>query len=66
MKALKCDVCGKLYEYGANNGYAKIETYNRDYDGWIYDGRSFDLCPECFEKAKQVLRINNESEDETV
>lgn len=66
MKALKCDVCGKLYEYGENNGYAKIGTYNRDYDGRIHDCRSFDLCPECFDKVKQVLQINDESEDETV
>lgn len=65
MKALKCDVCGKLYECSEYNGYAKIEEY-RDYDGRIHDIRYFDLCPECFEKVKQVLRINEESEGKTV
>lgn len=66
MKALKCDVCGNLYEYGQKNGYAKIGTYNRDYDGRLYDCKSYDLCPECFKKVKQVLRINDESEGKTV
>jgi CRISPR/Cas system-associated protein Cas10 (large subunit of type III CRISPR-Cas system) len=67
MKALKCDVCRKLYEYGKKNGYIKIGIYNdRNDDGRLYDSRSFDLCPECFEKVKQVLRINDESEGETV
>lgn len=66
MKALKCDVCGKLYEYGENNGYAKVGTYNSRNDGRLYDSKSFDLCSECFDKAKQALRINDESKDETV
>lgn len=64
MRALKCDVCGKLYEYGENNGYAKIGTYSRDYDGRLYDCKSYDICPECFAKVKQVLRINKGDSDE--
>lgn len=67
MRALKCDVCGKLYEYGEKNGYVKIGIYNnRVYDGRLYNSKSFDVCPECFEKAKQVLQIDDEKEGEMV
>ena len=43
-----------------------VGTYSRDYDGRLYDCKSYDICPECFKKVKQVLRINDESEGETV
>lgn len=66
MRALKCDVCGSLYEFGKQNGFAKIGNYTDESPSRFKNCNSFDVCPECFKKVKQVLRINDESEGETV
>ena len=66
MKALKCYVCGKLYEYGENNGCAQIGKYTKENPNELKHRKFFDICPECFEKVKQVLRIIDESKGKTV
>lgn len=66
MKALKCDACGSLYECGKQNGYVRIGVYTDENPPKFKGCKYFDLCPECYEKVKQALRINDESEDQTV
>ena len=69
--AMKCDRCGKLYEFYDNGDFNGITTIKKFKNQNYIDGNTFDLCPECrasFDKwlhlpemGKNVIDDNTQS-----
>lgn len=65
MQAMKCDRCGKFYDYYAGsktlmntektNGIMLID---RDLEWKYYNRRSYDLCLECMKELEDFLNNN--------
>lgn len=64
MTAMKCDRCGKYYDYyfkrevnGKNvRSQNSIFLYLKYEDGDLADKEYYDLCPECMAKLKEFLK----------
>lgn len=68
MTAMKCDRCGKYYDYyfkrevnGKNvRSQNSISLYLKDdYGNWA-DKKCYDLCPECMDKMVDFLEGRND------
>lgn len=63
MRAMKCDRCGKFYEYyeSGKNLFKDAEKVNGvmlidlDLNQNFYDRKSYDLCIDCMMKLKKFL-----------
>lgn len=62
MKALKCDRCGKLYEYYiGSKSFPKTERANamylvdRDLERKHWERKSYDLCLDCMQELEIFL-----------
>lgn len=62
MRAMKCDRCGKFYDYYAGSKTFKdtekangIMLIDRDLKREYYERRTYDLCPECMREFKKFL-----------
>lgn len=66
-RAMKCDRCGKLYEYYAGykefknsekaNGFLLID---RDADFSYWSRRSYDLCQDCMRKLIKFIKNDDD------
>ena len=59
MRAMKCDRCGKLYEYyDGRKLFRNGEKANALFlmDEKYFSRRSFDLCPECMGEFERFIR----------
>ena len=62
MQAMKCDRCGKFYDYYAGSKTFKdtekangIMLIDRNLARDCYNRRIYDLCPECMREFKKFL-----------
>lgn len=69
MRAMKCDRCGKLYEYYyGDETFKKTEKANAIYfidknlDKGYYSRKTYDLCPDCMRKFEDFLKGKSHKE----
>lgn len=59
MRALQCDKCGAYYRVN-QDGAGKIFFSNGTEERTIYADDKRDLCPDCYEKAKELFFYTTE------
>ena len=67
-KMMKCDFCNELYEY-SHVDFARSRNVNgivlidKDFADKYYARKCFDLCPNCIEKIKNLIKNKKAEED---
>lgn len=66
MRAMKCDRCGKLYEYYSGGEAFRdtekanaIQLVDEDLDDDYWSRKTYDLCPDCMREFEDFLKIKS-------